>query len=232
MAACLLPDTRVVAQTLPDSIGILPRCGRGCPVVTANGGRLPPARAWSGSRRETQRRPFDRGVNSIAEAAASGNHREHRNAARQSGFPSDMAFRLDCQAAPGKAHGDSNVAAWWNPDPRRRCSGGAGPKRDSWSPSLASLRLEAGTRRSFLHSRQQPRRECQLLSIISSVGYIASMYLVPLMSEPQINRDVMTFMVWFAYLPAVFVVLRRQNEGDDWALLRLGRGRLASVPRR
>lgn len=90
---------------------------------------------------------------------------------------------------------------WRRPEARLIVALACFPQTGSWYESLPVL-LAAET-----------RRECQLLSILSSVGYIASARLVPEISERQFNLDVETFMIWFVYVPAVIVVLRRSNGG-------------------
>lgn len=92
------------------------------------------------------------------------------------------------------------------------------PQTGSWYEALPLLTVPV------------TRRECQLLSLLASLGYLLSIHFVPQLSEAQINKDVGTFMVAFAYLPAVLVVLRRKNEGEPpvWLLPFLKRRAVAA----
>ena len=59
----------------------------------------------------------------------------------------------------------------------------------------------------------QSRREVQVLSLLSSVGFLLIPTIIHGQPEDQFNREVMSLMIAFAYLPAVIVVLRKPNEG-------------------
>jgi hypothetical protein len=57
------------------------------------------------------------------------------------------------------------------------------------------------------------RVETMAFSLVTSLGWIVEHMLVAPPTEPEINRQVGALMVFFAYLPAVYLVLRRPNEG-------------------
>lgn len=59
----------------------------------------------------------------------------------------------------------------------------------------------------------QTRRESQILSLVSSTGFILIRFMIHGQPEVEFNRQVSTLMVAFAYLPAMIVVLRKPNEG-------------------
>ncbi|HZI99731.1 MAG TPA: hypothetical protein VFD22_03640, partial [Gemmatimonadaceae bacterium] len=59
----------------------------------------------------------------------------------------------------------------------------------------------------------QTRRESQILSLTSSLGYLMILLLIHGQPETQFNREVSNLMIAFAYLPATIAVLRRPNEG-------------------
>jgi len=76
------------------------------------------------------------------------------------------------------------------------------PQTGSWYEALPLL-LVANT-----------RRESQVLSLVSSVGFLLIRFIVHGQPEVQFNREVSALMLAFAYLPATIVVLRRPNEGN------------------
>jgi hypothetical protein len=86
---------------------------------------------------------------------------------------------------------------WRSPDARLLVALALFPQTGSWYESLPVL-LVAET-----------RRECQLLTMISSIGFIVSAHLVEVHTALQVNRNVATYMVWFVYIPATFIVLRK-----------------------
>ena len=57
------------------------------------------------------------------------------------------------------------------------------------------------------------RVETMAFSLVTSMGWIVEHMLVSPPTEAAINRQVGALMVFFAYLPAVAIVLRRSNEG-------------------
>jgi hypothetical protein len=59
----------------------------------------------------------------------------------------------------------------------------------------------------------QSRREVQVLSLVSSLGFLLIPVIIHGQPEAQFNREVMSLMLAFAYLPAVIVVLKKPNEG-------------------
>ena len=75
------------------------------------------------------------------------------------------------------------------------------PQTGSWYEALPLL-LVANT-----------RRESQILSLVSSVGFLIIRFIVHGQPEAQFNREVSMLMLAFAYLPATIVVLRRPNDG-------------------
>lgn len=89
---------------------------------------------------------------------------------------------------------------WRRPEARLLLALALIPQTGSWYESLPVLLVA------------ESRRECQLLSMISSVGFIASAHLVSLHTAIQVNRDVATFMIWFVYLPATAILLTRDNS--------------------
>jgi hypothetical protein len=89
---------------------------------------------------------------------------------------------------------------WRRPEARLLLALALFPQTGSWYESLPVLLVA------------ESRRECQLLSMISSIGFIASAHLVAVQSAPQVNRDVATFMIWFVYLPATAIVLARDDS--------------------
>jgi hypothetical protein len=56
------------------------------------------------------------------------------------------------------------------------------------------------------------RVETQLFSLVTSLGWIVEHMLVAPPTEAEINRQLGALMVFFAYLPAVLMVLRRPNQ--------------------
>jgi hypothetical protein len=86
---------------------------------------------------------------------------------------------------------------WRSPEARLLVALALFPQTGSWYESLPVLLVA------------ESRRECQLLTMISSVGFVASAHLVKVHTSVQVNRDVATFMVWFVYIPATFIVLRK-----------------------
>ena len=64
------------------------------------------------------------------------------------------------------------------------------------------------------------RVETMAYSLVTSLGWIVEHMLVAPPTEVEINRQVGALMVLFAYLPAVYLVLRRPNEGGlaPWQL--------------
>ena len=81
------------------------------------------------------------------------------------------------------------------------------PQTGSWYDALPLL-LVAAT-----------RRESQVLSLTSSLGFLLIRFIVHGQPEAAFNREVASLMVAFAYLPATIVVLRRPNEGSAPALV-------------
>ena len=92
---------------------------------------------------------------------------------------------------------------WRRPEARLIVALACVPQTGSWYEALPLL-LVAAT-----------KRESQVLSIVSSIGFLTIPFIVHGQPEAEFNRQVSTIMVAFAYLPATIVVLRRPNEGDD-----------------
>ena len=82
------------------------------------------------------------------------------------------------------------------------------PQTGSWYEALPLLLVA------------QTRRQSQVLSLVSSLGFILIRYLIHGQPEAQFNREVSQLMVAFAYLPAAIVVLKRENNGSLPAWLR------------
>jgi hypothetical protein len=84
------------------------------------------------------------------------------------------------------------------------------PQTSSWYEGLLPL-LVART-----------KREAQVLSLVSSLGYVSQIALALLSPTREIaSADIGRLMIAFCYLPAVIVVLRRPNDGSPpaWAQL-------------
>jgi len=74
-------------------------------------------------------------------------------------------------------------------------------------------------------------RESLTLSLLSAFGFLLERYLVG--NQPNVAfRDVGTLMIWFLYLPATFMVLRRPNTGEapEWISSISDRLRTAAGP--
>jgi hypothetical protein len=90
---------------------------------------------------------------------------------------------------------------WRQPEARLLLALGCLPQKASWYEALLPL----------LAARS--KREMQILSFTSSLGYIAQIGLLSDQREIA-SSDIGILMVAFCYLPAVTVVLRRRNEGE------------------
>lgn len=91
---------------------------------------------------------------------------------------------------------------WKRPEARLVVFLACMPQTGSWYEALPLLLVG------------QSRRECQLLSLTSSMGYLLILALIHGQPEAQFNREVSSLMVAFAYLPATIAVLRKPNEGE------------------
>lgn len=91
---------------------------------------------------------------------------------------------------------------WRRPEARLIVALACVPQTGSWYEALPLL-LVAAT-----------KRESQVLSIVSSLGFLTIPFIIHGQPEAEFNQQVSTIMVAFAYLPATMVVLRRPNEGD------------------
>jgi hypothetical protein len=98
---------------------------------------------------------------------------------------------------------------WRRPEARLILFLACVPQTGSWYEALPLLLVA------------QTRRESQILSLVSSVGFLLIRFMIHGQPEPQFNREVSGLMVAFAYLPAAIVVLRRPNEGRSPAWLRV-----------
>lgn len=94
-----------------------------------------------------------------------------------------------------------NLLRWRRPEARLILLLACVPQTGSWYEALPLL-LVANT-----------RRESQILSLVSSLGFLAIRLIIHGQPEAQFNREVSMLMLAFAYLPATIVVLRRRNEG-------------------
>lgn len=90
---------------------------------------------------------------------------------------------------------------WRRPEARLILFLACVPQTGSWYEALPLL-LVAET-----------RRESQVLSLTSSIGFLLIRYIIHGQPEAQFNREVSSLMVAFAYLPATIAVLRKPNEG-------------------
>jgi hypothetical protein len=91
---------------------------------------------------------------------------------------------------------------WRRPEARLILLLACMPQTGSWYEALPLLLVA------------QTRRECQILSLVSSVGFLSIRFLIHGQPEAQFNREVQALMVALAYLPAIMVVLRRPNTAD------------------
>ena len=106
---------------------------------------------------------------------------------------------------------------WKRPEARLILLLACVPQTGSWYEALPLL-LVATT-----------RRETQILSLVSSLGYLLVLgFLIRGQPEAQFNAEVSSLMIAFAYLPAMIVVLRRANEGPMPGLFSLFRRGSAS----
>lgn len=98
---------------------------------------------------------------------------------------------------------------WKRPEARLILLLACVPQTGSWYEALPLL-LVAVT-----------RRETQILSLVSSIGFLTIPFLIHGQPEAQFNAEVSALMVAFAYLPATIVVLRKPNEGPrpGWVAL-------------
>lgn len=94
-----------------------------------------------------------------------------------------------------------NLLRWRRPEARLILLLACVPQTGSWYEALPLL-LVAAT-----------RRESQILSLVSSLGFLLIPFMIHGQPEAQFNREVSALMVAFAYLPATIVVLRKPNEG-------------------
>lgn len=92
---------------------------------------------------------------------------------------------------------------WRRPEARLILLLACVPQTGSWYEALPLLLVA------------QTRRESQILSLVSSIGFLSIRFLIHGQPEPQFNREVSALMVAFAYLPAMIVVLRRPNTAAD-----------------
>lgn len=107
---------------------------------------------------------------------------------------------------------------WRRPEARLILLLACVPQTGSWYEALPLL-LVATT-----------RRETQMLSLVSSLGYLLiPAFLIRGQPEAQFNAQVSALIVAFAYLPAAIVVLRRPNEGPLPGWISLFRRSSASV---
>jgi hypothetical protein len=88
---------------------------------------------------------------------------------------------------------------WRRPEARLILLLACVPQTGSWYEALPLLLVA------------QTRRESQILSLVSSLGFLSIRFLIHGQPEAQFNREVSALMVAFAYLPAMIVVLRRPN---------------------
>jgi hypothetical protein len=100
---------------------------------------------------------------------------------------------------------------WRRPEARLILLLACVPQTGSWYETLPLLLVA------------QTRRESQLLSIVSSLGFLAIRFMIHGQPEAQFNQEVSALMIAFAYLPATIVVLRKPNEGSLPALLAVAR---------
>jgi hypothetical protein len=91
---------------------------------------------------------------------------------------------------------------WRRPEARLILLLACVPQTGSWYEALPLLLVA------------QTRRESQILSLVSSLGFLSIRFLIHGQPEAQFNREVSALMVAFAYLPAMIVVLRRPNTAD------------------
>jgi hypothetical protein len=110
---------------------------------------------------------------------------------------------------------------WRRPEARLILFLACVPQTGSWYEALPLLLVA------------QTKRESQILSLVSSVGFLLIRFMIHGQAEAVFNRQVSALMVAFAYLPATIVVLRRPNEGavPAWlqVLRRGARRRLETV---
>lgn len=69
-------------------------------------------------------------------------------------------------------------------------------------------------------------RESLILALVTSCGFVFAMLFVPVDDVVQMNMDYGSVMVFFAYLPATVMVLRRPNRGDPPAWFQIIAGTL------
>jgi hypothetical protein len=100
-----------------------------------------------------------------------------------------------------------NLLRWKRPEARLILLLACVPQTGSWYEALPLL-LVAST-----------RRESQILSLVSSLGFLLIRFMIHGQPEVQFNREVSALMLAFAYLPATIAVLRRPNEGKPPAWL-------------
>lgn len=111
-----------------------------------------------------------------------------------------------------------NLLRWRRPEARLIFFLACVPQTGSWYEALPLLLVA------------QTRRESQVLSLTSSLGYLMILLLIHGQPEAQFNREVSNLMIAFAYLPATIAVLRRPNEGKlpAWFPSRYAGPRLAT----
>ena len=111
-----------------------------------------------------------------------------------------------------------NLLKWRRPEARLILFLACVPQTGSWYEALPLLLVA------------QTRRESQILSLTSSLGYLMILLLIHGQPEQQFNREVSNLMIAFAYLPATITVLRRPNEGrlPAWFPARYAGPRLAA----